>query len=396
MELYNLQDAQKYSNMFLKKNPGNKVVNSILGRIYYLRDDIRALSCLTASKNTGTMSGLLTLGLYYELLHDDQAAEKYLVPVIKYAPKTITAHIGMARINARKKEASLAFKEYVTAGILLYNNHLYEEAQRVLNEALALNPSIPGVYYYMAKIHEDMNHYSLALYYYKEANRLLSDNDLMIHIGYLYGVKKDYAKAIEYLNLVSSREPKNPRPYFFKGLFSLWQEDYPNAEKLLQAAISLDDKSETYYFYLAIVMDRMTRLEQAIASLEKAIKYNPMSGRAYNYLGYLYADNNIKIEESLALIQKALEIEPGNGAYTDSLGWVYYRKGSYKLALEKLLTAEDILRKANSQDSVVYDHIGDVYLKLGNIENALKYWNLSNELMKSSAVEDKIKKHQNN
>ncbi len=396
MELYNLPEAEKYSNIFLMKHPANRVINSILGRIYYLKDDIRALPCLAVSKNIGSMNGLLILGLYNELLRHDQAAERYLGPVIKYAPKTITAHIAMARINTRKKEAGQAFSEYVTAGILLYNNHLYEEARRVLNEALALNPSIPAVYYYMAKINEDTKHYSLALYYYKEANKLHPDNDLMIHIGYLYGVKKEYDKAIEFLNLVSSREPQNSRPYFFKGLMSLWQEDYPNAEKLFQQAISLDEKSETYYFYLAIVMDRMTKLDRAIASLEKAIKYNPKSARAYNYLGYLYADNNIKIDESLTLVQRALEIEPGNGAYTDSLGWVYYRKGSYKLALEKLLAAEEILRKSNTPDSVVYDHIGDVYLKLGNIEKALKYWSLSNDLVKSSTVAEKIKKYNNN
>jgi tetratricopeptide (TPR) repeat protein len=284
----------------------------------------------------------------------------------------------------------------VTAGILLYNNRLYEEARHCLNEALALNGSIPGVYYYMGKVNEDTKHFALALYYYKEANRLQNDTDLMIHIGYLYGVQKDYESAMHYFNLATARDPKNSHLYFFKGLVSIWQEDYPAAEKLLQRAISLDDKSETYYFYMAVVMDRMTKLDLAVSSLEKAIKYNPKSARAYNYLGYLYADNNMKIDESLSLILKALEIEPGNGAYTDSLGWVYYRKGSYKLALEKLLSAEEILRKANTPDSVVYDHIGDVYLKLGNIENALKYWTMSNELKKNNAVISKIKKYLNN
>jgi tetratricopeptide (TPR) repeat protein len=396
MELYNLNEAEKYSFIFLKKNPGNNVINTIIGRIYYIRDDIRALSYLNGAKSTGTMSGLLALGLYYELLHNDQIAEKHLGQVMKFAPKTITAHIAMARIYSRKNESNLAFNEFVTAGILLYNNRLYEEARHCLNEALALNGSIPGVYYYMGKVNEDTKHFALALYYYKEANRLQNDTDLMIHIGYLYGVQKDYESAMHYFNLATARDPKNSHLYFFKGLVSIWQEDYPAAEKLLQRAISLDDKSETYYFYMAVVMDRMTKLDLAVSSLEKAIKYNPKSARAYNYLGYLYADNNMKIDESLSLILKALEIEPGNGAYTDSLGWVYYRKGSYKLALEKLLSAEEILRKANTPDSVVYDHIGDVYLKLGNIENALKYWTMSNELKKNNAVISKIKKYLNN
>jgi tetratricopeptide (TPR) repeat protein len=143
-------------------------------------------------------------------------------------------------------------------------------------------------------------------------------------------------------------------------------------------------------------MEKMSKLDMAINSLEKAIKYNPKSARAYNYLGYLYADNNMKIEESLTLIQKALELEPGNGAYTDSLGWAYFRKGNYKLALEKLLAAEELLRKANSPDPVVFDHIGDAFLKLGKVDNALRYWNKSNEMKKTDTVESKLKKYQIN
>ncbi len=129
-------------------------------------------------------------------------------------------------------------------------------------------------------------------------------------------------------------------------------------------------------------------------SLEKAIKYNPKSARAYNFLGYLYADNNMKIDESLALIQKALDIEPDNGAYTDSLGWAYFRKGNYRRALEKLLVAEGQLSRANANDPVVYDHIGDTYLKLGNVDGALKYWRKSNEIKKTDTIEGKIKHYE--
>jgi tetratricopeptide (TPR) repeat protein len=396
MESYNLPEAGKYSHMFLKKYPDNRVINSILGRIHYIRDDIRALTFLNRAKGTRYMSGLLAQGLYSELIRNDQTAEKHLDAVKKLAPKAITIYMAMARINARKKDTNAAFNDYVTAGILMYNNRLYEEARRSFNEAFAINGTVPGVYYYMGKVNEETHHYSLALYYYKEANRLHPDTDLMLHIGYLYGIKKDYESAAGYFNDAAARDPNNSRPYFFKALMSIWQEDYPAAEKLMQRAISLDEKSETYYFYMAVVMDKMSKLDLAVSSLEKAIKYNPKSARAYNYLGYLYADNNLKIDESLGLIQKALEIEPGNGAYTDSLGWAYYRKGNYKLALEKLLSAEEILRKANSPDPVVYDHIGDAYLKLGNVENALKYWNISNDIKKNTATESKIKNYQNN
>ena len=138
-------------------------------------------------------------------------------------------------------------------------------------------------------------------------------------------------------------------------------------------------------------MEKLDKFDEAVSSLELAIKYNPRSARAYNFLGYLYADRNVKIEESQSLILKALEIEPNNGAYVDSLGWVYYRKGQFSEALEKLLEAEKILSDEASSDPAVFDHIGDTYFKLGDKPKAVQYWKKSIELEKNESIDKKIK-----
>jgi len=395
MDMHDLAGAERYALQFNEKRPGDRVILSILGRIYYLRDDIRAVNLLGQAKNTGSLSGILAWGLYCELIRKDDMAEKLLASVLKFSSRTISVHLAMARIYARKGDQGAAFNEYVTTGVLMYNSRLYEESKRCFTEAGRINSGVPGVYYYLGKAYEETQQYSLALYNFIKANSIQPDLDLMLHIGYLYGMKKDYDSAMHYFNRAAAKEPSNSRPYFFKGLLSIWQEDYPAAERNIQQAISLDEKSETYYFYLAIVMEKMSKIDLAIESLEKAIRFNPQSARAYNYLGYLYADNNMKIDESLSLIQKALDLEPNNGAYTDSLGWAYYRKGDYRVALEKLLVAEEQLRKSNTPDPVVYDHIGDTYLKLGKVDSALKYWHRSNEMKKTDSIEDKIRKYEN-
>ena len=76
------------------------------------------------------------------------------------------------------------------------------------------------------------------------------------------------------------------------------------------------------------------------------------------------------------MIKKAILHGPDNGAYIDSLGWVYYKKGMYQEALEYLKRADETFK-----DPVIYDHIGDVHYKLNQIDDAIKYWNLSLELL---------------
>ena len=48
----------------------------------------------------------------------------------------------------------------------------------------------------------------------------------------------------------------------------------------------------------------------------------------------------------------------------------------YEKALETLNLADQYLR-----DPVIYDHIGDVYYKMNQIEDAIKYWELSLQLL---------------
>jgi hypothetical protein len=41
----------------------------------------------------------------------------------------------------------------------------------------------------------------------------------------------------------------------------------------------------------------------------------------------------------------------------------------------------------------VFDHIGDTYLKIGNVDGALKYWIKSNDMKKNGIIQEKIKQY---
>ena len=83
------------------------------------------------------------------------------------------------------------------------------------------------------------------------------------------------------------------------------------------------------------------------------------------------------------MIKQALVFEPENGAYLDSLGWFYYKKVKLKEALSHLERAASLL-----SDPVIYDHLGDVFLKLGNADSAKLNWEKS---LKLDPRSDKVK-----
>jgi tetratricopeptide (TPR) repeat protein len=103
MEQSRLEKAALYARIYLATYPDNYVQNGILGQILYLREDGGALKHLRTAKNDGSINGIISHGLYLELLHRDMEAKQLLKSVERYSPNAITVHLAMARIHERKR-----------------------------------------------------------------------------------------------------------------------------------------------------------------------------------------------------------------------------------------------------------------------------------------------------
>ncbi len=393
MQDMNLDAAEEYADRYLGVIPGNLMMNSISGRVKYIRENPSALKFLQKGRRSKSIEGLLCFGLLKTMTGEIEDAKKILEAVIKNRPTLVSARLALGEIYSKQKEKKKAWNEYVSAGIVLFKGKNYSVAAGSFKKALEHDGNSYEVYYYLGRSYEELQQYSLAILNYKKVFEKNPGIDMLLHIGYLHALNKDYSAAVRYYDLAARTEPENSKPYFFKGLNSIWEKKYPDAERNLKKAIEKEEKSEKYYFYLAITLEKQAKLKEAMDSLERALVHDPESARACNFLGYLYADNNINIDRSLKLIQKALSKEPDNGAYLDSLGWVYYKKGMFEQAIKHLLDAEKKLNEIKSPDSVVYDHIGDTYIKLGKKSSALIYWKKSILIEKKDSIRKKIEDH---
>ncbi|MCX7999075.1 MAG: tetratricopeptide repeat protein, partial [Leptospiraceae bacterium] len=185
---------------------------------------------------------------------------------------------------------------------------------------------------------------------------------------------KRYDESLLILSEIRSKKPKEAEFYFEIGLTQYLSGNYPESIKSYTKAINLDSKKAHYYYYRATSYEKLGYISEVQKDIQKCWSLNPNFSQAYNFLGYLYAEKNIELEESFKLIKKAIELEPDNPAFQDSLGWVYYQKGNLEEALHHLQLAVELMEEKNEKDGVVYDHIGDVYFKLGDLQTARDYW----------------------
>lgn len=282
-------------------------------------------------------------------------------------------------------------------------------------------------HYIMAVIYDDLGYVEKAVKEYREALRTDSENTVIhLNLAVTYIKSNQLEKAVEELNTAikldpesvephailallfslqnkteeSSREyeislknasrinPKNIDIYRNLGELYLGQKKIKAAEDMYEMVLGLSPNDAQAHFYLANVFDLSGNKKGAEQELKKAIKNNPDYHEALNYLGYFYVEESKNFDSAENMLNKALLLSPNNGAYIDSLGWLYFKKGKIEESKKLLIEAVGL-----NKDPVIYDHLGDVYFKLGETENAINSWQESLKLDPGQLkVKEKINK----
>jgi tetratricopeptide (TPR) repeat protein len=194
----------------------------------------------------------------------------------------------------------------------------------------------------------------------------------------LLGPAKDAERAVKLLTDARRRFPDRPEMAYYLGV-ALREAKHPQqAVAVFEEALHETEleggeiATAKFYFDYGATAEQAGLYDKAADLFKKSIAIDPANAaEAYNYLGYMWADHNMHLEEAADMIKRALQIDPNNGAYLDSLGWLEFRAGKYEQALNDLLRAA---QNMSHDDAVVFEHIGDTYLKLNRVPQALEAW----------------------
>jgi tetratricopeptide (TPR) repeat protein len=253
------------------------------------------------------------------------------------------------------------------------------EAVRLLEDMVKENPLNFPAYDQLADLYLKADEPSKALASLKQATLLAPPDPRrysnLIQLALSSG---DAGSAIAFSEEAEKAFPKLIEFTFFKALALSGARRHEEAIKAFERILVEAGNSRPellngdFYFSYGVSAEQAGRFTKAAESLKKSIELDPANAaRAYNYLGYMWADRNENLDEAELLIRRAVEQEPENGAYLDSLGWAYFKKGLHAQALKALLRAAELLKE---DDAVVFDHIGDAFEKLGRTAEAVAYW----------------------
>jgi tetratricopeptide (TPR) repeat protein len=373
-----------------KQNPLIKTMYAYLGNIYYITDDPQALRYLRMGAGNDNIDCLTAQYTFYSETGRSEEAAPVLEKIRTDYPKYITPNVALGRIALEKGDTEKAYTCFLAAAQLLYKTDMPTAAINCYLKALSIKPDSAEIHLILGQLYESTGKNALAAMHYIAYCKMKPDVEILLHLSYLYDNDGKKDRSAAYMAQAETDYSDSSRVYFFKGILASRAENQPEAERQLEKAILLKNDDPNYYYYLAVTCEKLKENDKAINALKKGLELDPENASYLNFLGYLYVDENVNIDQASAYIGKAVAKDPNNGAYLDSLGWLYFRQGKTDIAILKLKQAQRILAASDESDPVVYDHLGEAYLKTGNKKKAVESWQKSLDLKPDPAVKKKI------
>ena len=195
---------------------------------------------------------------------------------------------------------------------------------------------------------------------------------------------KEYEFA---LKNASKLDPTNVEVYRSLGLIYFKQKRLKEAEETYRHILEINGKDTEAHYGLANIYYERNDMPAVERELRATLEIKPDHDEALNFLGYLYVEQDRNLDTAETMIRKALQIVPRNGAYLDSLGWLHFKKRKFQEAVKEIEQAAGLI-----DDPIVFDHLGDVYLKTGQSPKAHAAWEKSLTLDPSQEkVKSKLK-----
>lgn len=199
---------------------------------------------------------------------------------------------------------------------------------------------------------------------------------------------KKYDLSAKYLEKALNFS-SNPSTFFLEANTSMENQNWIMGSKFMEKYLELEygkdwisvikkNHEEQDVLNIATFWQQAGIKPKEVEDLLKYLVYKRQNLEAENFLAYFWAEQNKNLPEALKLIQEVLRNEPNNANFIDTYGYVLYKQKKYKAALKEFLKANAL----QLDNTVIKEHLGDVYQKLGKTKESKKYWKEALKLLK--------------
>ena len=185
---------------------------------------------------------------------------------------------------------------------------------------------------------------------------------------------KDYDQLLTYSEESLSYFPNQRYLHYLNGIAYYENQQFDDAVYAVEEAILMSETDPALKLnslnLLGNAYLEMSEFQAGKEAFENAMQIDPDFGPAV--MGYVksLSLSNSKLDEALAMINDLVEKNPDNSNYLGTQALVFYKQN-------QLEQARDVMRYALEIEQTHPDNLelmGDIYFKIGQIDQAVKFW----------------------
>lgn len=259
----------------------------------------------------------------------------------------------------------------------------YEKTKQYLRSVSDLHPNSEGVNLLAADFFfRDQKFEESAIYYRtivtEQPNNYMAWRQLILsyYNATLFEQMRQTAdEALSYF-------PTQPELFLYNGMSLIQLKDYPKAIELLEEGndfVLSKDKSVKAQFLSALADAHHAAgdHEKSDEYFELTLKLEPNNYYVLNNYAYYLSLRKKNLARAKKLSYQSNMLNPNEASFQDTYGWILYLLNEEEEALEWLTKA---IENGGAESGVINEHLGDVYFKMGNIDQAKNYWVKAKEL----------------
>ena len=205
---------------------------------------------------------------------------------------------------------------------------------------------------------------------------------------------EDYDKVIEICRPAIEYNPDEMAFYYFKGMAEFQKHDIDVALETFKKGVGqIKEDSDPeivsdFYAILGDILHEKGKASEAFAAYDSCLKWKADNYGALNNYAYYLSVANKDLPRAEQMSYKTIKAEPNNATYLDTYAWILFQQQRYE---EAKIYIDQVLRNDKDPSGVVLEHVGDIYMKTGDTQKALEYWQKAIEKGNDSKVlKDKL------
>jgi tetratricopeptide (TPR) repeat protein len=267
----------------------------------------------------------------------------------------VRLYLGAIALSEGDDSTAINYFKYVTTnarwnsqawirlGGLYFDNQKYDEAEKLLSEAIEMFPNDFAV-------------------------------NLILGLSLAQNSKTEEAEPLLMKAVQLNRSDVTALSAYAFTLSQLGRDE--EALEYLKNALKIEPNDVNLLGQLGLSYNNLEYLAESDSVYEVALELDPENALINNNYAYSLSERGLQLERSLKMVTIALEADSLNSSYLDTKGWIYFKLEDYDKAREYIEKAIEV----GGENAVMLEHLGDILFMSGNQLQALENWKKALEL----------------